>query len=322
MQYFIGIDLAWGEKNPSGFSVAIESGKKLKILDSKLLLSIDEIVQEVQKYDEQRVLIGVDAPLLVPNESGNREIEKNFNRDFAQYKISMLPVNKKLLTKYTQNIRSVELFKELSKLGFKRDFKHSKTIFEVYPHSTIATLFHNNKILPYKRKKGRDTAFIKEQLLIYQNYLKREFKSHEILKVNLSLLRGKSLKEYEDKLDSLTSALSIYYSYNFGAKVYQLEGVDTFVTPLSLWRVYMLRCSDGTLYTGVTTDTKRRVSEHNSSNLGAKYTKNRRPVALVYEEKIDGKVLAMKREYAIKQLTRSQKLELISQANVDKVRNK
>ena len=322
MNYFIGIDLAWGEKNPSGFSVAIVSGKKLKILESKLLLSIDDIVDEIQKYSKQRVLIGVDAPLVVPNESGNREIEKNFNRDFAQYKISMLPVNKKLLTKYTQNIRSVELFKKLSRVGFQRDFKHTKTVFEVYPHATIATLFHNNKILPYKRKKGRDTAFIKEQVNIYQNYLKREFSSHKILTADLSLLRGKAFKEYEDILDSLTCILSIYYSSTFGSKVYKLDGIDTFVTPLSLWRVYILRCSDDTLYTGVTTDIKRRVKEHNSSSLGAKYTKNRRPVELVYEERMDGKVLAMKREYAIKQLSRSKKLELIEQGKVDKVRNK
>jgi len=319
---FIGIDLAWGEKNLSGFSVAIVSGKKLKILDSKLLLSIDEIVQEIQIYSQYRVLIGIDAPLVVPNESGNRDIEKNFNRDFAQYRISMLPVNQKLLTKYTQNIRSVELFEKLSELGFQRDFQATKTVFEVYPHSTIATLFHNNKILPYKRKKGRDTAFIKEQMGIYQKYLKREFTTHEILKVDLSLLRGKALKEYEDILDSLTCVLSIYYSAIYGAKVYQLNGIETFVTPLSLWRVYILRCSDNTLYTGVTTDIKRRVYEHNSSSLGAKYTKNRRPVELVYEERMDGKVLAMKREYAIKQLSRSSKLELISQANIDKVRNK
>ena len=310
MNYFIGIDLAWGEKNLSGFSVVISSGKKLKILDSKLLFSIDEIVQEIQKYTQYRVLIGIDAPLVVPNESGNREIEENFNRDFAQYKISMLPVNQKLLTKYTQNIRSVELFKKLSQLGFKRDFQATKTVFEVYPHSTIATLFHNNKILPYKRKKGRDISFIKEQMSVYQNYLKKEFTTHEILKADLSLLRGKSLKEYEDILDSLTCILSIYYSATFGAKVYKLDGIDTFVTPLSRWRVYMLRCSDNTLYTGVTTDIKRRVDEHNSSSLGAKYTKNRRPVELVYEERMDGKILAMKREYAIKQLSRSEKLEL------------
>lgn len=312
MQYFIGIDLAWGEKNPSGFSVSLLVANKLKIIEIKLLYTIDEIVEEIQKYKAKKVLIGIDAPLLVPNESGNREIEKKFNSDFSKYKISMLPVNQKILTKNSQNIRSVQLFKNLSELGFQRNFKEKKVIFEVYPHSTIATLFNNNKILPYKRKKGRDTAFIKEQLKYYQNYLKKEFSSHKILKNDITPLRGKSLKEYEDLLDALTCSVSIYYAYTFGAKIYKLNDVDTFVTPISKWKVYILECNDNTLYTGVTTDITRRVKEHNSSSLGAKYTKNRRPVKLVYKENMDGKVLAMKREYEIKQLTRIQKLELIS----------
>ena len=312
MQYFIGIDLAWGEKNPSGFSVVTSSGNKLKIVDTQLLYSIDDIVTQIQKYCEGEVYIGIDAPLVVPNQTGNRTIEKEFNRDFSKYKISMLPVNKTLLTKYSPNIRSVELFDRLSKLNFKRDFMAAKVVFEVYPHSTISTLFNDNKILPYKRKRGRNTEFIKEQMFIYQGYLKKEFFVHKVLKEDVSLLKGKSLKNYEDILDSLTCVLSIYYSKMFGTKTYQLDGIDTFVTPLSRWRVYILQCSDDTLYTGVTTDMKRRISEHNSSSLGAKYTKNRRPVTLVYEEQMDGKVLAMKREYAIKQLSRSQKLELIA----------
>lgn len=92
---YIGIDLAWGEKNPSGFCVASPSNNKLKILDAKLLYTIDEIIDEILKYKDHKLYIGIDAPLVVPNESGNREIEKQFNKDFAKYKISMLPANKK-----------------------------------------------------------------------------------------------------------------------------------------------------------------------------------------------------------------------------------
>ncbi|MDA3908053.1 MAG: GIY-YIG nuclease family protein [Sulfurimonas sp.] len=73
----------------------------------------------------------------------------------------------------------------------------------------------------------------------------------------------------------------------------------------------MLRCVDKTLYTGVTTDLKRRINEHNTSTIGAKYTRNRRPVELVYFENCDDKVDAMKREYAIKQLSRKDKLKLV-----------
>lgn len=73
---------------------------------------------------------------------------------------------------------------------------------------------------------------------------------------------------------------------------------------------YILKCSDGSLYTGWTNDLDRRVREHNAGK-GAKYTKSRRPVILAYYEAFDSKQEAMKREYAIKHLKRKEKLELL-----------
>ena len=73
----------------------------------------------------------------------------------------------------------------------------------------------------------------------------------------------------------------------------------------------MLQCSDNSLYTGITTDLKRRVFEHNTSDKGAKYTKMRRPVILVYNEKCENRSNALKREYKIKKLTRKEKLNII-----------
>ena len=74
--------------------------------------------------------------------------------------------------------------------------------------------------------------------------------------------------------------------------------------------VYILRCSDETLYTGWTTSLERRLKAHNSGK-GAKYTKARLPVEIVYYEEFEDKKEAMKREYAIKQLSRGEKLKLI-----------
>ena len=74
--------------------------------------------------------------------------------------------------------------------------------------------------------------------------------------------------------------------------------------------VYIIKCSDNTLYTGYTTDLKRRIKEHNEGE-GAKYTRGRTPVELVYYEKKISKSSAMKREYEIKQLKRKEKFELI-----------
>ena len=79
------------------------------------------------------------------------------------------------------------------------------------------------------------------------------------------------------------------------------------------WFVYLLRCSDNSLYAGVTTDLKRREKEHNGkSKRGAKYTRVRQPVELVYFEQVDDRVAATKREYQIRKLTKKQKESLVA----------
>lgn len=80
------------------------------------------------------------------------------------------------------------------------------------------------------------------------------------------------------------------------------------------WFVYILACNDGTLYTGVTTDISRRIIEHNTSEKWAKYTRARRPVVLVYQEKCISRSTACAREYAIKQLSKLDKESLIKSA--------
>jgi putative endonuclease len=78
------------------------------------------------------------------------------------------------------------------------------------------------------------------------------------------------------------------------------------------WTVYVARCHDGTLYTGVTTDPERRLAEHNSG-CGASYTRSRVPVVLVYWEPAPDRSCALRRERAIKRLTRAQKEKLVAQ---------
>ena len=76
------------------------------------------------------------------------------------------------------------------------------------------------------------------------------------------------------------------------------------------WKVYILRCGDGSLYTGVTTDVAARLEAHRSGR-GAKYTRSRLPMELVYTEDCPDKVTAFQREWQIKHLTREEKLKLL-----------
>lgn len=80
---------------------------------------------------------------------------------------------------------------------------------------------------------------------------------------------------------------------------------------MAVYYTYMVLCSDGTLYTGYTDNLVRRIQAHNSGK-GAKYTRSRLPVRLVYWEKYPSKQRAMQREYAIKQWKREEKLQLLS----------
>jgi putative endonuclease len=75
--------------------------------------------------------------------------------------------------------------------------------------------------------------------------------------------------------------------------------------------VYMVKCADGTLYTGSTNSLEKRILAHNTLPTGAKYTSRRRPVELAYSEEFQTRSEAMKREYVIKQMQRREKIELI-----------
>lgn len=231
-EYFIGIDLAWGETKPSGFCVLVYENERLKLLKIKLLFTLTEIIQELSFYQNSKISIGVDAPLLIPNENGNREIEKEFNKDFSPYKISMLPVNRKIMQKYSSTMRSQKLYEALQHQGFRRDKDAQKSVFEVYPHATIAVCFNQYRIFAYKRKKGRSILFIKEQLKRYQGFLQKVLVQHPFLQEDITKLKGAALKGYEDQLDALCSAYTLFYVQSHPCKYYELEQIPTFVCPI------------------------------------------------------------------------------------------
>ena len=96
------------------------------------------------------------------------------------------------------------------------------------------------------------------------------------------------------------------------------EQAATTIKAPSIWYLYMIRCAGGELYTGVTTDVARRFKEHQAGGAkAAKYLRGRGPLQLAYQEMIGDKRLAHQREYQVKQLTRSQKLQLIAAAGAE-----
>ncbi len=88
------------------------------------------------------------------------------------------------------------------------------------------------------------------------------------------------------------------------------EPASTPDTNQQLWHVYIVKCRDNTLYTGITTDIERRLNEHNNSTLGARYTRSRRPVKLHYYEQVSSRSAALKREIQIKKFSSKKKRSL------------
>ncbi|TFG39229.1 MAG: GIY-YIG nuclease family protein [Candidatus Aminicenantes bacterium] len=84
----------------------------------------------------------------------------------------------------------------------------------------------------------------------------------------------------------------------------------------TIWHVYMVRCSDGTLYTGIAKDLEKRIAAHNSGKDGARYTRSRRPVTLVYAAQVESRSAAARLEYQLKRLTPAKKNGLIEESGV------
>jgi putative endonuclease len=83
-----------------------------------------------------------------------------------------------------------------------------------------------------------------------------------------------------------------------------------------MYFVYILQCNDGTLYTGITSNLERRIEEHNNSKFGAKYTKSRRPVKLIYSKEFINRSVSQKEEIRIKKLSRSEKITFLNSKSV------
>jgi len=83
-----------------------------------------------------------------------------------------------------------------------------------------------------------------------------------------------------------------------------------------MYYLYLLQCADKTLYTGIAVDLARRLKEHNKSKLGAKYTRARRPVKIVYSKKFRNRSTAARAESRIKKFSREQKLKLVSSTKI------
>lgn len=227
---FVGIDLAWGEDNTSAAVVLETGGASYETLHAlewhEALGSNEEIVAFVHSADGGGgLLIGMDAPLIVPNERGERPCETKLRRCFGRYEAGPLPANRHICGGY---LRGEELLQRLNTaLGTTPDYRFLpldttvRRCLEVFPRSAQCALFHLKRSLKYKAKPGRS---FQSRLAEYARYatLLESLKMAQPSLLPPSWLsdlqerRGRGLKRYEDLLDALLCAYIVAYYWHYG----------------------------------------------------------------------------------------------------------
>jgi len=220
---FVGIDLAWSERNATGIAVLKGNKEKANLVAFGIFYSDNEILDFIEEnVGDEKALIAIDAPLIVPNMKGRRVAEDKVGELFRKYDAGAYPANRKRLASFTGKIRGEVISRLLARQGFKHDpyvkkHEQAKKFFEVYPHPSIVVLFGLDRILRYKAKPKRDYEFRWREFEKYQEHLKRVrpklILPKEIINKNVRKMRGNELKRYEDTLDSIFCAYIAYYSW-------------------------------------------------------------------------------------------------------------
>lgn len=224
---FIGIDLAWKASNPSGGAVIRE---ERLVTQTGALGSNSEIIAFVAEHLPQKAgaVVAIDAPLRVPNQTGTRPCDAALSADWRRFHAGALPANRERLAEdgivrgealvagLVQDLR----FAEATTIPRR---SQARLVCEVFPHPAHISLFGLERILKYKRG---SVAERRVELARYQQLLRGLRKASPSLKgtkqlltgVDVTELRGRGLKEYEDMLDAITCAYVASYLWAYGPK--------------------------------------------------------------------------------------------------------
>ena len=255
--FFVGIDLAWSEKNNSAISVikAEKENGELKYFNSRIKTNEEIVDWVISKIKNSWALIAIDAPLVVPNENGMRVADKLTTKLFRRYNAGTHPANRNCLGRYG-GLRGEALANLFEKHGYKHNpyikpRRKVKAIIEVYPHPAIVVLFNLSKIIQYKARKGRDYKFRWNEFKRLQDYIiglknyKPSLKIHpEHVKRDITKLKASSLKEFEDFLDSIICAYVAHYYWYWGLEKCAILGDlnnGYIVTPIFDWMKNILK---------------------------------------------------------------------------------
>jgi len=235
--YFIGIDLAWSEKNDSCISTFQED----EFIEYKFLKTNEEIVRYINSFDNGKI-VAIDAPLIVKNKTGLRRCEKDLVKFFRRYKIGVHATNLNRLKTYGGE-RCLQLAKMFEKYGYANTPNITRNdkinaIIEVYPHPAIVSIFNLKERLKYKSKFDREIRL--KNLDLYSKLILSLANRDPCIKVpkdilnkNLENLKTSELKRYEDLLDSIICAYiaKLFWYYPEKCIVFGDDSTGYIITP-------------------------------------------------------------------------------------------
>lgn len=231
---FIGVDLAWSEDNPSaGVALRWDSHASRAFLWADQLGENQEILAFIEEAGGKGpALVAVDAPLLVPNETGTRPCDRELSQFYRWAQAQAYPANRRRLG---PRVRGEVLVGELARRGFHHSPRVEarrpvRQVVEVFPHPAAIELFRLPHILRYKARPGRSLAFRWEELNRYRELLGSLKKATptlmagEILSLTPEARRGRALKTLEDLLDALFCAYIALHLWYWGPRGYRCFG--------------------------------------------------------------------------------------------------
>jgi predicted RNase H-like nuclease len=226
----IGLDLAWSPRNRTGAAVICGDARGGTLIEIALLGDLTEIVAYVARHaGDGPALVAVDAPLRVPNAAGRRPAEALLGQIFRAYDAGAHPANRGLPA-FRHGVRGEQLVDALAALGIRHDRASVETgiaarqVIEVYPHPAMVALFGLDRTLKYKAKPNRSLATRHAAWRSYKQHLASlahadpPLYGHErYLAIDVDLLSGRRLKDYEDQIDAIMCAYIALYAIRWGA---------------------------------------------------------------------------------------------------------
>lgn len=230
--HHIGIDLAWGERQPTGLAVLDDDARLLAICAVR---TDEEIAAALAPYVDGECLVAIDAPLIVTNPTGSRPAEKALSKDFRRFEAGTHPANTGK-PEFADGTRGARVSQRLG-LDMNPRSGRARRAIEVYPHPATVVLFGLPRTLKYKAKTGRDLELLRSELLTLMTHVEGVVRTDERwarLREQVETAARKSqLRVVEDQVDAVVCAYVALFRQRHPERVTTYGDVETgyIVTP-------------------------------------------------------------------------------------------